>query len=151
MFYQRLRASTAHVPDMQRQASRTQRAAIAVAARSFYMDVLDGRQVWPDRRVGAAPSLWFLVGTTLLQVTDTDALPVVLEVDEPEEVAERCWDAGFAVHVRDEADGSCVLSVTDPFGRRIELAPGLPAQHAGATGVSSERGTEQRNVTELER
>jgi catechol 2,3-dioxygenase-like lactoylglutathione lyase family enzyme len=132
MFYQRLRESTAHAPDMQWQATRTPRDAITVAARSFYTDVLDGQQVWPDRPPGAAPSLWFLVGTTLLEVTGADALPVVLEVDEPEEIAERCWNAGFPVHIRDEADGASILSVTDPFGRRIELAPSVPARHAGA-------------------
>ena len=132
MFYQRFRASTAYAPDMQRQATRTPRDATAVVARSFYTDVLDGQQVWPDRPPGAAPSLWFLVGTTLLEVTEADALPVVLEVGDPEEIAERCWDAGFRAHVRDEAHGAPVLSVTDPFGRRIELAPSVPAPHAGA-------------------
>jgi|GEM_PF-2216384 len=135
MFYQRLRASTAHAPDMQWQVTRTPHDAIAVAARSFYTDVLHGQQVWPDRRPGTAPSLWFLVGTTLLEVTDTNAPPVILEVDKPEEIAERCWDAGFPVHIRDEAHGTSILSVTDPFGRRIELAPGV--RNRGQSTISA--------------
>jgi len=116
---------------MQWQANRTPHdtVTIADAARSFYTEMLDGQQVWPTRRADAASSLWFLVGTTLVEVTGVDALPIVLAVDAPDEIAERCWDAGFGVHVRDEADGTSILSVTDPFGRRIHLAPGVPAGH----------------------
>jgi hypothetical protein len=59
MFYQRVRAPSARVPDTQWQATRTPREGIAVAAWSFYTDVLDGQQVWPDRPPGAAPGLGF--------------------------------------------------------------------------------------------
>lgn len=134
MAYQTSRASIAHAPNMHWQATRPPHDGdrVAAAARWFYMEMLDGQQIWPKRRAGAPRGLWFLVGTTLLEATGADPLPVVIEVDAPEEVAERCWDAGFVVHARDEADGACILSVMDPFGRQIDLAPAVPAEHAAA-------------------
>jgi len=48
-------------------------------------------------------------------------MPALLTVDAPEEVAERCWDAGFVVQVHDDAFGRTMLSVVDPLGRRIDL------------------------------
>ena len=95
------------------------------ALRAFYQDVLGGEQVWPTRIDDAGGSLWFLVGSDLLEVRvgggDAPA-PAVLTVEAPEEVAERCWDAGFLVHVRDDASSRTVLSVVDPLGRRIDLS-----------------------------
>ena len=97
----------------------------AAAARAFYRDVLRGREVWPTRRADADRSLWFLVGGTLIEVgsevRDADA-PVVLDVDDPEEVAARSWDAGYSVRVRETATGGVPISVIGPFGRRIDLA-----------------------------
>ena len=97
----------------------------AAAARAFYCDALRGRQVWPTEDVNGGGSLWFLLGLTLVEVgpdvrlTDT---PTVLEVDDPTEAAERCWDAGFSVCVRRDEAGETALSVVDPFGRRVDLA-----------------------------
>ena len=96
----------------------------AELARAFYQDALGGRHVWPAHGADAAGRLWFRVGSTLLEVrtVDGDVLPaIVLEVDAPEAVAERCWDAGFRVEVRDGAAGRTSLSVIDPFDRRIDL------------------------------
>jgi len=101
----------------------------ADVVRAFYQDVLGGQEVWSTHGGAAGDSLWFLIGSDLLEarvearVGDGDAPPpTVLAVDAPEEVAERCWDAGFLVHVHDDASGRAALSVVDPLGRRIELS-----------------------------
>jgi len=96
----------------------------AAAAQSFYGDALRGRQVWPTDCTAAEMGLWFLVGGTLIDVRaalDAGRPPIALAVDEPEELAARCWDAGFDVRVHDDASGRGVLSVIDPFGREIVL------------------------------
>jgi hypothetical protein len=104
----------------------------AELVRTFYEDVLGGRRVWPARRADTASGLWFRVGSTFLEARAADGEvlpPIVLEVDAPEEVAERCWDAGFRVQVEDDAAGRTSLSVIDPFDRRIDLT----ASGAGVT------------------
>ena len=92
-------------------------------AHAFYCDVLHGRQVWDSERAG---SLAFIVeGTRVDVITSggTESEPIVLPVNDPGALAERCWDAGYSVRVgNDEADDATV-SVIDPFGRCIELVP----------------------------
>lgn len=91
-------------------------------ARSFYEDVLGGRQVWPTGPRTTPRALWFLVGTTLVPVSLVpDAGVLELFVDSPASVAERCWDAGHTVRFR--ADDADDLIVIDPFGRQIVLIP----------------------------
>jgi catechol 2,3-dioxygenase-like lactoylglutathione lyase family enzyme len=95
------------------------------AARSFYEDVLQGRQVWPTEATAVDPGLWFLVDGALIEVcpaSGADRPPIVLAVRAPVESAARCWDAGFYVRVHDDAGGRSVLSVVDPFGREIAFA-----------------------------
>ena len=50
----------------------------------------------------------------------TVAERVTLVVDDALAFAERCWDAGFEVHVRDGANETTIV-VIDPFGRELEL------------------------------
>jgi len=110
---------------MPRRPARAPRA--TVLARSFYQNVLGGRRVWPAHSRDVSGVLWFLVGTTLMEVrTDRDdgAAATTLPVRAPEELAERCWDAGFVVRVREDGAGRAMLSVIDPFGRRIDLTTG---------------------------
>jgi len=98
----------------------------AELVRTFYEDVLGGRRVWPARRTDTASGLWFRVGSTFLEARAADGEvlpPIVLEVDAPEAVAERCWDAGFTVRVNQDSTGRAPVSVFDPFGRRVDLAP----------------------------
>jgi hypothetical protein len=38
-----------------------------------------------------------------------------------EDVAIRCWDAGFGVLVRERRRGPPSLTLVDPFGRQIDL------------------------------
>jgi hypothetical protein len=45
----------------------------------------------------------------------------VLAVDEPEKLAENCWDAGFTVLVDSNERDETQLSVIDRRGRRIQL------------------------------
>jgi catechol 2,3-dioxygenase-like lactoylglutathione lyase family enzyme len=100
-------------------------AADAAVARWFYCDVLQGRQVWPSDRT-ADGALWFQVGNDLVTVRrDPEAIviPARLAVDDPTAMAARCWDAGFAVQVRETTGGEVTFVVTDPFGRRIVLVP----------------------------
>ena len=52
--------------------------------------------------------------------------PRVLVMDDPTGMAERCWDAGFTVRVRETRSGGTAFVVTDPFGRRLVLAPRAP-------------------------
>jgi hypothetical protein len=49
--------------------------------------------------------------------------PIILEVDDPDTVAQRCWDAGFTVRVQQDETGRAPLSVIDPLGRRVDLVP----------------------------
>ena len=63
----------------------------------------------------------FLVGEEL--VTTGPGLaddPVTLVVDDALAIAERCWDAGFEVRVRDGADATTIV-VIDPFDRELEV------------------------------
>ena len=92
------------------------------AARAFYCDVLNGRQVWDSERAGR---LSFIVEGTRIDAGSNavdDSEPVVLAVGNPDALAERCWDAGYSVRVDHDATG-VTMSVIDPFGRRIELVP----------------------------
>ena len=91
------------------------------AAQAFYCDVLGARQVWDEER---PRSLSFIVEGTRIDVTTTAARksePVRLSVADPQQLAERCWDAGYSVLVGLETAEGAPVSVIDPFGRRIEL------------------------------
>jgi catechol 2,3-dioxygenase-like lactoylglutathione lyase family enzyme len=117
----------------------------AEMVRTFYERVLGGRRVWPSRGADAAGSEWFLVGSTLLEARTAAGeevpTPIALEVDAPTAVAERCWDAGFAVRVRDDETGRARLSVIDPFGRRIELiARRTAGRRLGVSNTAARRG-----------
>jgi len=97
----------------------------ADAIRAFYQEVLGGQEVWSTGGADAGGSLWFLVGSELLEARMRGGdvpMPALLTVDAPEDVAERCWDAGFVVQVHDDAFGRAMLSVVDPLGRRIDLS-----------------------------
>lgn len=107
------------------------------AARSFYVGVLGGRQVWPTAHHRPGRRLWFLVSGRLVEVKSEaahDEESLLLHVDDPDAVAERAWNAGFSVRVREEGSGEPPLSVTDPFGRRIDLALATGAARARAGG-----------------
>lgn len=45
---------------------------------------------------------------------------VTLVVDDALAFAERCWDAGFEVRVREGADETTIV-VIDPFDRKLEV------------------------------
>lgn len=96
------------------------------AARTFYCGVLGGRQVPP---VGIGESngrLRFRVGSVLIETGPAfrDAhTRLILAAKAAEDVAVRCWDAGFSVHVRGRRRGRCSLALVDPFGRYIDLVP----------------------------
>lgn len=66
--------------------------------------------------------------------TDTtapDSAATVLAVEDPEELAARCWNAGLTVMVHSDA-GTTTLSVIDPTGRRIDLVRETQAADAAA-------------------
>ena len=89
-------------------------------ARAFYCDVLHGRHAWDSERAG---SLSFIVEGSRIDVSTSaagDSEPVLLSVANPNQLAERCWDAGYSVRVDHDGTGT-TMSVIDPFGRRIEL------------------------------
>ena len=90
---------------------------------AFYVDLLGGREVWPTEGRNIRGSRWFLVGETLIELSPgppKSAGPVELEVDSPEDLLERAWDAGYLVEVREDAAGLTLL-IVDPAGRRIRL------------------------------
>ena len=98
-------------------------AAEMTAARAFYARVLRGRRVRRDVHDG---TLAFIVGETVVDVRPDlgGAAPaIVLPVENPDAVAQRCWDAGFTVRVGQDRSGEATISVIDPFGRRLDLAP----------------------------
>ena len=108
------------------------------AARHFYVDLLQGRLVCAAARHTDHARLWFRVGDGLIEtgpgIDEED--PVLLHVDEPLIVAERCWDAGFTVRMLERPFGGATISVTDPFGRRIGLAQIDDCSHVvGANGA----------------
>jgi catechol 2,3-dioxygenase-like lactoylglutathione lyase family enzyme len=93
----------------------------ARVAQVFYCDVLGARQIWDEERPGR---LSFILEGTRIDVHTSSAderAPVRVPVADPEDLAERCWDAGYSVHVAPEAAAGATVSVIDPFGRRIEL------------------------------
>ena len=91
------------------------------AAQAFYCEVLGARQVWDEEH---PRGLSFILEGTRIDVNTTSARksePVRLSVADPQELAERCWDAGYSVLVGLETKEGATVSVIDPFGRRIEL------------------------------
>jgi hypothetical protein len=95
-------------------------------ARGFYCDALRGRQVWDTERSSHSGMLSFIVSGQRVDVspnTPVDDTPLILSVGNPQRLAERCWDAGFSVHVDNDTAGSPAVAVIDPFGRRIDLVP----------------------------
>jgi catechol 2,3-dioxygenase-like lactoylglutathione lyase family enzyme len=95
-------------------------------ARAFYCDALRGREVWDTERSRDSATLCFIVSGQRVDVSTeapVGAAPLILSVGNPQRLAERCWDAGFSVHVDNDLSGSTMVSVTDPFGRRIDLVP----------------------------
>lgn len=93
------------------------------AARSFYQDLLGGRQVWPTGR-RAIGRLYFLFDRDLVEVgpARSDVEMLELGVDAPYDVAARCWDAGYTVRLlASERPGA--IAVIDPFDRAILLTP----------------------------
>jgi hypothetical protein len=108
------------------------------AARSFYRDLLGGRQVWPTGRRAGRGRLWFLLDGTLVEVgPHRGKASEILEltVESPNEVVERCWDAGYTVRLLGDADIGA-MQVIDPFGRTIMLLPrDCQGQLAYAEGV----------------
>ena len=110
------------------------------AARAFYGDALRGRQLRLPARRGTTTGLWFLIGGNIVEVRTANgaaAAPIAIDVDDPDLLAQRCWDAGFTVRVREDETGRAPVSVIDPFGRRLDLMPKaslrdrLPAEGAG--------------------
>jgi catechol 2,3-dioxygenase-like lactoylglutathione lyase family enzyme len=96
------------------------------AAWKFYCTVLGGRQVWPIEVARDNGKLWFEVGNTVIetgpQYRDARAR-VAFAAEVVEDVAIRCWDAGFSVQVRESRWGPPSLALIDPFGRQIDLVP----------------------------
>jgi len=96
------------------------------AARAFYGDALLGRQLRRPARCGTTTGLWFLISGNTVEVRTGNggaAAPVVIDVDDPDLLAQRCWDAGFTVRVGEDETGRAPVSVIDPFGRRLDLMP----------------------------
>jgi hypothetical protein len=132
-----VRTSTILLPSQPGQRERLRGVDSSVAARRFYRGVLGGRQVWPaDSRKGVR-SLWFLVGDALIEVDPARRVApetVELAVDAPNDLAEKCWNAGYTVRLRDaDVDDSCsAFLITDPFGRTIALTQRVTRQSVDA-------------------
>ena len=96
------------------------------AAWKFYCTVLGGQQVWPFGVRRDNGRLWFEVGNTVIetgpQFRDARAR-MVFAAEVVEDMAIRCWDAGFSVLVRERRGGRPSLALIDPFGRQIDLVP----------------------------
>jgi len=96
------------------------------AAWKFYCKVLGGRQVSRLGVAGGDGSLWFEVGHALIetgpQFRDARAR-MAFAAEVVEDLAARCWDAGFSVLVRERRRGPPSFAVIDPFGRQVDLIP----------------------------
>ena len=87
----------------------------AEAARRFYCELLDGREIAPG---------CFAVGGVLIETgRERRGQTARAAVRHPEGIAARCWNAGYTVVVDDAGDAStaAAIAVLDPFGLRIEL------------------------------
>lgn len=97
------------------------------SAHVFYRELLGGRRIRPPiLECADVRGLWFAVGRVRVEVRadlGSRAAPILLHVEDPDALAQRCWDAGFTVRVRQDETGQAPVSVVDPFGRRVDLAP----------------------------
>ena len=95
------------------------------AASTFYTGLLRGTPAHQAGHRADGARLRFRVDDVLVETGPgfRDGAPVLLHVDDPLAVAERCWDAGFTVRLLDPPFGHATVSVTDPFGRQVNLAP----------------------------
>ena len=96
------------------------------AAWKFYCTVLGGREVRPFGAARDNGTLSFEVGNVVIETGPQfrDArVRMVFATEVVEDVAIRCWDAGFSVLVRERRRGPPSLALIDPFGCRIDLVP----------------------------
>ena len=107
------------------------RSAVA-AARAFYCDALGGRQLRSTSGGGTGELCFHVGGTVITTGPVTRHGPITLFVDDVVAVAERCWDAGFTVRVRESAEATTV-AVIDPFDLEMELVSSN--DHACAASV----------------
>ena len=92
-----------------------------VKARAFYCDALGGRQVRRMRSGDGGNMLRFRVGRELVTTGPGAAEDrITLVVDDAAALAERCWDLGFEVRVREPVDTTTIV-VIDPFDRELEV------------------------------
>ena len=107
------------------------------AARTFYVEVLRGTLVRAARRHGDRVHLLFDIDDVLVETGPGTnvGVPVLLHVDDPPPIAERCWDAGFSVRVLERPFGDAIVTVIDPFGRQIQLVHATRHRHADASGA----------------
>lgn len=97
---------------------------LAAGARTFYCDVLGGREVRRDDVATGNDRLLFIVGHTVIETGPPgrdEQRAIELLVDNVEHVATRCWDAGFTVNVPRCAIGLVPITIVDPFGLLIRL------------------------------
>jgi len=95
--------------------------------RTFYCDVLKGRQVWRTRRKSRyGQQLFFRVAGRVIE-TGVELryarVKLAIPVEVAEALAERCWDRGFTVCASRDVRGRLRLSLIDPFGLAIILRP----------------------------
>ena len=93
--------------------------------RTFYEYVLGALLVDSGESAQVDDALHFLLEGQLIRVSasgDDTPHPVKLTVASPALLAERCWDAGYTVHVEGGGVDETVY-VTDPHGRTITLIP----------------------------
>jgi len=108
------------------------------AATRFYTGPLGGRRVHQSGRRTDGVRLWFRIDDVLIETGPSfhGGPPVLLHVDDPLAVAERCWDAGFTVRLLDPPFGRATISVMDPFGRQLTLVRAAhDDQRQAANGV----------------
>jgi catechol 2,3-dioxygenase-like lactoylglutathione lyase family enzyme len=98
--------------------------AVVDAALRFYEDVLGGRQIRAASGAEAAGELWFLVDGVVVRTGEHlrgSSARVSLGIEDADDAAARCWDAGFTVRVHPGMSEGPALTVVDPFGLEIAL------------------------------
>lgn len=63
----------------------------------------------------------------------------VVAVDDPVELAERCWDAGFTVRVSEATNTRLTVMVSDPFGQLLLIVPRAIGNAAASTAMGDSR------------
>lgn len=78
------------------------------------------RSLAGDGTGGRTRETWYWPSSRPSAENASDGTTTVIALANPDELAARCWDGGFTVMVRGDADKP-IFTIIDRLGRRLEL------------------------------